>query len=549
MMKTKDINKLLQEKKNRKDIDFLSDCLPQQKAFALDKSHFKALFCTRRAGKSFIIGLYLFMTAVQHPGSNCLYLGRFRRTVIDIMNKDVLMVINRRFYGSKARWNSTEGQWKFPNGPDPLEPFNGGSVIKMRGADANMYAMHTMVGQKYRLAILDEASKYQHDIRELVYEVLLPAMGDDIGTTVLSGTPSNKASGLFYDITSGVKTGGWKVHTWTWKENTYAYDNIKVLHDEMLKDSEDENGYPTIIDTPGYKQEWLGKWEVDDRAIVYHFDPMKNMADKLPRPEKDYTWLLTIDTGFRDATAFGISCYSQYDPNLYFTNIIARRGLIPGAVAKVIYWLWKGEWHSKLSDIELMPDLMHELLALKPPPQGFSRIIMDCGAQALAQAEEFRQRYGIPIQATDKQFKKGAIDMFNNDLIMGRIKVLPNASEVIDQWEKLIWDERKRAYSPPQYHEDSRMANDMCDVCLYSARFARNYLAAPPPKELPDIYGEEACVARFMALQAKLNKPPEMDDWVSEALFGIKLDGDDFQGEKPIDTSLEYQMRRLRGNR
>ena len=50
----------------------------EQRAFLEDKSKLKIEFCTRRAGKSYGIGLHLFRDAWEEPGVKCVYLAKTR---------------------------------------------------------------------------------------------------------------------------------------------------------------------------------------------------------------------------------------------------------------------------------------------------------------------------------------------------------------------------------------------------------------------------------------------------------------------------------------
>jgi hypothetical protein len=333
----------------------LEDCLPQQRAAIADPSRLKALFCTRRAGKSWTLGVYLFLTALQHPGCSCLYLGLTKGSALGIMDKDILRVINRR-YELGAEWRESKQRWELPNG----------SYIYLRGADANSYEISKVVGQKYRLAVLDEASKYRYVVADMVYRDLLPAMGDDYGTILLSGTPSNITTGLFYDATTGVAPG-WGVHSWKWWENTYARDNIQRLHDETLAKN------PAYRDTPAYRQEWLGEWVIDDNVLVYKYRDDINTAPSCVLAN-DSAYVLGVDLGFSDPSALVVGVYSAHDPCLYIVYACKRAGLTISDVAEWIRGLQQ-RWP-------------------------FAAMVAD--ASALQGVEEMRQRHNLPLGPPDR---------------------------------------------------------------------------------------------------------------------------------------------------
>lgn len=462
-----------------------STLLVEQRRAIDDPSLLKALFCTRRAGKSWTIGTMLFLTAMAYEGCSCLYLGLTRDTAQAIMNKDILSVLNERF-AIGANWKSSDLTWKLPNG----------SIIYLRGADANAYEFRKIVGQKYRLAVLDEASKFRQDLRGAVFQALLPAMGDDMGTVVLSGTPSNVTSGLFYDVTTG--TGeGWSTHHWTWQDNLFRRDNIRVIHDKLVASN------PAIVETPIYKQEWLGQWVVDTSALVYRFREDVNVVADLPKQKLPYSYVLGVDLGFTDPSAVVVGAYHEHDPALYVVHAAKYQGLTFTDLAQVIRGLW----------------CCPELGARGPYP--FVAMVAD--AANLQGVEEMRQRYNLPLEAAIKTGKRGVIEAMNAELQTGRVKFLPApASDVGDEYRALIWDETKRAAR--KYEEDPRFANHLADAALYMWRKARNYDAteapAKPPERGSDAWEAER-IEREIARMRRIREAggvlvDEMPEWLGD---------------------------------
>lgn len=437
----------------------LARLFPVQRKAAEDGARLKAFFCTRRAGKSWAIGVLLFSVALMFPGSSCLYLGLTKQTARAIMNKDVMRVLNRD-YEIGAVWNETQFAWMLPNG----------SVIYFRGADANAYEMGKIVGQKYRLAVLDEASKYKQDLRAIVYGALIPAMGDDLGTVILSGTPSNITAGLFYDVTTGAESG-WSVHRWTWRDNVYKLANIQRMHDDLVAAN------PAIVVTPIYKQEWCGLWIVDKDALVYKYREDLNLAEELPLPAHEYMYGLGVDFGYTDPTALVVVAYHENDPDLYIPYAKAKRKQTVDDVAADIRALW------------FCP-------SMKCRGQYPFAFMVGDGA-SLQVIETLAQRFHLPIECAEKQGKEGVIRVFNSDLMTARIKVLPAAMEITEEWGALIWDEKERAKIPPKFVEDARFPNHLSDGGLYAWRKARNYDALPADPKPPAPFTPEWEAARL----------------------------------------------------
>ena len=174
---TKRLLKLRQENSQnaiRSDPKIIFDtAFQEQKDFILDSAKLKALFCTRRAAKSYTAGLYMVYECLLNPGVTCLFIGLTRQAAASIINKDILRVINRR-HKLGLKFNKATLDVRFPNG----------SIIKVTGVDTEEEEMNKLLGQKYRLVCVDEASMYTIDVRNLVYGVLGPAMAGTDGIAI-----------------------------------------------------------------------------------------------------------------------------------------------------------------------------------------------------------------------------------------------------------------------------------------------------------------------------------------------------------------------------
>ena len=92
--------------------------------------------------------------------------------------------------------------------------------------------------------------------------------------------------------------------------------------------------------------------------------------------------------------------------------------------------------------------------------------------------EDWRTRFGLPIQAAEKTKKAAFIEMMNDDLKRGLLKVAKTA-EVINEWDVLQWHDMG-------LREDPRYLNDCSDAALYMYRLSRHFVtpneAAPPAR-------------------------------------------------------------------
>lgn len=422
--------------------DVLSLAFPKQREFILDPSQKKAIWCTRRSAKSYTDGLHHFHTALNHPGCNTLFVGLTRASSKAIIWKDVLKDIDRKL-GIGASFNETELTVTLPNG----------SVIYVTGADADENEMYKLLGRKFKLVTIDEASMYTINLRNLVYGILGPAMADQMGTIVLSGTSSDFPRGLFFDITTGVEHG-WKLFIWSAHDNPHVAKHWQETLDEIKRER------PLYMDTPQFKQWYLNQWVVDEEKLVYRFDPQKNLIKALPvLPSDGWSYVLGVDTGWEDDNAFVLTAYHVNDPNLYVLKTYAKKKLTFDQVVQVIQ--------------EFMNDKDHAP----------SRVIID-GANKQG-VESMKQRSTIPFEYAEKQDKATFIELCNSDLVQAKIKYLDNDFNrpLWQEQMSLVWvtDGDKIKY-PKKEHPN--LPNHRCDAFLYSWRMGYHYHSSPPEKKI-----------------------------------------------------------------
>lgn len=448
-------------RRQRSQVQLLDPSFTAQNRFIRDPARLKAALCTRRAGKSYGAGLYLFQEALANPGTSIGYIALTRTSAKNIMFKDVLKVINRKFkLGAK-----------FTAGEQLTVTLPNGAVIYLAGADAKPDEMEKFLGQKYKLIVIDESGSFKQDVKKLVYEVLGPAMTDLDGTIVMIGTPRNNTKTFFYDVTTG-KEPGWSVHKWSAKENPHiAAKFVREMETLIARN-------PRIVDTPLFKQMYLGEWAVDEDALVYKFREDRNTVVALPTLKGKATWkyILATDLGFNDATAFVLMCYNEHDPNLYIIDAYKKSGLDITGTANQI-----------------------KAFTRKWP---ISKYIVD-GANKQA-VEEMKNRHQIPLIAAEKTGKVDFIEIMNSDFISGRIKVLVSLTvssdgkddTIADEWKTLVWDDKTT-----KRQENPACPNHLSDAALYGWREAYNYMASQ--YEAPPDPTSEARVDEFWDQEAE----------------------------------------------
>jgi hypothetical protein len=360
------------------------------------------------------------------------------------------------------------------------------SVVALMGADT-MEAADKARGGKFPVSIVDEAGTFRSKILEyLVTEVLEPASIDYDGEIIVSGTPGMTPTGFFHSLTD---SPGWEHHHWTLLDNPTLgpkeLDEAERLawRVDWLAKLRARHGWTE--QTPRYLREYMGLWtgSVDDR--VYTFDRSRNIVTELPfaRPD-EWIYVLGIDLGFNDPTAFVVLGRRHGDPYVYVIESYEQAGLIPSAVAAHV-----------------------ERLRAK---YNFASIVADTGGYGKAVAEEMKQRYGMPVKAAAKRDKRVYIEHTNGDLSAGKHKFLAATNrELTDDMLALPWDDE---------HEDSQRGyrDHLPDAYLYGVRELRSLDAlADSPEEGSQewLTAEEAKMWEIVEQQSRDRAEDQDGDW------------------------------------
>lgn len=436
----------------------LPGAFPEQQRFLIDRSKFKVVLCTRRAGKSFAIGLELYNAALRNPGSTVLYLGLTRESAKRVLWKDIIYYIEK-FYGLNSRLNHSELSVHLHNG----------SQIIISGADATEKEKEKLLGQKYAYVAIDEAQSFTTDLKSLVFDTLLPACADLGGTICLIGTPTYTSSGLFYELTKGqdpTNPGTWQVgtwigHRWSWKENTTVRDAIeRQLNELQIHD-------PGYFDTSDYRRNYLGQWSLEDIPRVYHgFRLGRNEFDLLPPPNPHTPWInyMGVDLGYNDPSAIVVASWRKNDPNLYIREAWEHQGALLDAVADKVK-VFQNQYK-------------------------VSRIVVD-GASKQA-VETMRVQYKIPFEIAQKQKKRDRIEAVNTAFEAGRLMIHrtnctwdvkkrknPNDPDSLQkELLDLVWDRHDQ--------EHPGIKNDACDAMLYLIGICGHVGQRAPEKLAPE---------------------------------------------------------------
>lgn len=441
----------------------------KQLAFVNDPAPFKVAVTTRRAGKTISCAADLTHTAITCPNVIVLYITLSRKNAKRLVWPEFKKLNTKYQLGGE------------PNESDLSITYPNGSTLYLLGA-SDRTSIEDFRGLPIKKAYLDESQSFPSYIAELIDDVLGPALMDYDGQLILIGTPGPIPSGYFFDLTRNPE---WSHHTWSF------FDNPKLpflaqgkTHQEML-DRELKRRGVTSLD-PSIQREWFGQWIIDVNSLVYRYDGKKNHYDSLP--EGNWIYLLGVDLGFEDADALAVLAYSETEPCTYLLEEVV----------------------TKHQDIE---SLCKQIDSLRNR-YDITKIVVDTGGLGKKITEEISKRYTIPMVAAEKNRKMEFIELMNDALRTGRLKIKSDSQFAQDAM-KVEWDWDHT--TPDRKVISKRFHSDICEAVLYAWRDSYSYTYQKPIKE-PE-YGSAAWSTQQseMMFQAELEKAQERKEASEEA--------------------------------
>lgn len=453
--------------------DVLRECFPEQVDFITSAAKKKILCLTRRAGKTTAAIIYLMLMALTTPREKLIYINLTKdaaKSTAWFIFEDAIIK-----YGIRAVLVGYEIR------------LSNGSIIYLTGGDATPREMEKLRGKKYALAVVDECQSFTQDLRALINKVLGPTLADANATICLCGTAGNQMGDHYWwqlNRPSSDDARGWTFFRWRWQDNAHARDNVQRFVDDLVAAN------PLVVQAPWFRQEYLGEWVIESDARVYRSGP-ENYVDAPPASffaARGWTFNLSIDLGYVDATAFVESAFNQYvSTDLWILSSMKRPGMTITAVAQEI--------------------------KLRRAARAYSQIIVD--AANLQAVEEMRQIHHLPLVAAEKAGKAAHIAILNSDLTTQNVKIIRAANhELLKELDTLIWD--PKAFARGEHHEDPRKDNHLTDALLYGHHASRHYWSKLAPLEKPiEMRIEEEIEAQFARPKGRALKRSWLEDEAS----------------------------------
>ncbi len=409
----------------------------EQLRFVRDPSPFKEATTTRRAGKSTSCVADLTDTALSTPDCVCLYITLSRKNAKRLVWPE-FKKLNKKF-SLGGQTNESDLSMTYPNG----------SVIYLLGAK-DRASIEDMRGLPVKKAYLDEAQSFPAYIKELIDDVIGPALMDHAGTLCLIGTPGPIPAGYFFDLT---KNANWSHHFWSFFDNPFIPLKSGKTHQEILNRELKRRGVD--VNDPSIQREWFGKWVVDRNSLVYQYDDVVCDYETLPAGKR-FNFILGIDLGFDDADALALLAYSDDASETYLVEEVVTR-------------------HQDLTALCGQIDALRKKYDIH-------RIVIDTGGLGKKITEEISKRYEIPMQAAEKNRKMEYIELMNDALRTGKLRI-KSRSQFAQDANKVEWDMDKS--TPDKRVISKRFHSDICEAVLYAWRESYSYTFKAEHKSKP----------------------------------------------------------------
>ena len=396
-----------------------------------DEARFATAVCSVRAGKTTACAADLIDTALKMPGTIGLYITLARSSAKRICWPELLRI--NRDYNLNGFPNIAELTLTFPNG----------SIIYLLGANVETEIEKIRGLSNVALVYIDEGQSMRQFIRMLVEDVVTKRLYDTNGRCRMIGTPGPILAGYFYECSHNET---WSNHSWTMHQNPWLLKKSGLTPDELIAQDCLRRG--VTLDDPSIQRECFGRWKLDPNSLLLNYNPEINDYDDLP--SGNYTYILGIDLGLRDADSLSLLGWTENSPITYLVEEIVTPN-------------------------QLTDDLAKQILGLKKR-YNIAGYPTDAGGLGLKIVEDLKSRYGLPLVAAEKLGKMANYKHLNNALRNGNFKAKRGSRFAGDcNLLEVDYDKSTSDKIVVKGHSDS------IDSCLYGFRMSPAYAWTPPP--------------------------------------------------------------------
>lgn len=434
-MKERAQKKVLQQRGGNSSLEKVwtwikANSFPKQLAYIADNSKAMTLCCGRRGGKTEGIIDKMLYTGYRHPNSMMVYICRQKDQAkrifwsrLQYVSEQLGMSIG---VGEKKKGTTSEKDlsFKLPTG----------AAIYLVGC-RDYKSIDNVRGMGLSAAGIDESELLADKLHGLVDDVLEYALVDYNGWQTLAGTPGKIRAGAFYNV---LQNPNWSHHYWTMFDNPYLEKKSGKSPQETFAAILKKRG--VTADDPAIQREVFAKWAEDLSCLVYKVN-RKNYVPEIPECEDHW---LGVDIGWEDKDA------------------IAVWGVKNGIIYLVEEW---AENHQTLSKLERA--LIYFKNKYNP-----HRMVCDPAGGGKKALESLAERpAGIAMEVAQKTRKHEYIQLINDDLLNGRIKMKEDSIFAHDA-SKVQWEEKRTdsGVLTGEMEISDRFHSDILDAALYGYR-------------------------------------------------------------------------------
>ena len=417
-----------------------AETFPKQRAFIEHEGRFSTLCTPRRAAKTETIIRKLLRKSKRMPGSRSVYISMTRDNA------------KRNVWGRLQTMVARYSLGLIPNHTELIlrDPTTR-SETWVTGL-ANEKELAKLRGNSYDYVHVDEVQDILIDFESFILSVITPALGDRRGQLSVSGTPDpHRRNQWWYHArnSEGARWKKWQKFGWLLTDNVFFPEP-----EAYLREIREQEGFTE--DDPRYQAEYLGLWTNSKTNLcIDSYEPSRNdFGGDWQAATAGYQFLLGLDPGYKDATAYVVIAYSVSKRHMLIVESLATSNTV-------------------VSDMAVQAK---KFMAKYP----ITYIVCDEQGMGKTVAEELVQRFGLPIIPAEKKDKRMRLAFMNSDLRLGKLQVVPsNNLALITQWNSVMWD------SEHQREQEGQVC-DLFDAAGYAHIACRSYFEAEPEASQPD---------------------------------------------------------------
>lgn len=434
----------------------------QVELFKKEESRFRTAVCSRRAGKTIGIAADMLDIGSRVKEANLLYITLTRNNAKKIIWHDLKKLADE--YNINVKLNEADLSVYFPDT---------GARVHMAGVK-DKTEIEKFRGWRLTRCYIDECQSFRPYIKELIDDIIIPALRDERGALILTGTPGPVPAGPFYEYST---SSDWANYHWTAFNNPHMHNPPEKDLNLTLEEERKIKGITE--DDAGYQRETYGLWIEDLDSLVFKYNKDINHYTKMP--PVSWSYVFGIDIGHSDADAIAVLAFNERINKVYLVEESLNR---------------------KQNITELVADIKRLQTKYKP-----IRMVMDAGALGKKIQEEITRVHHIPVKAAEKSRKSEYIELLNDDLRTGRLKAEKN-SEFAQDCFRVQWDidkEYKKQVSD-SYH------SDITDAVLYGWRECLHHLGSMK-QVVPPIDSDRFMDEYEERLAQKMKEDAEKDEY------------------------------------